>query len=380
MNLYHAHNQWSQRPPDERFSNLVEMYQVTKAYAAIAKEEHMPFHSLRVAAEGQDLFLTSKVAPPMLMTHHAFGQLCARVNAPADHYRELPPTIAMSALNWILANRTPSKQAAILYHKNGHFIARGIVTELYSRVWNYEVIERLLGLQAEGWRVPPARPAFEGQPGSRIATEADVIAGGVSSIQVGDWIAPAGLYASDRDMFAILINPSNRIDDGTDEGLSRGVIFWNGEVGNRSLGRLLFDFRHICGNHIIWDAKNVTEISVRHVGQVHEAFGSWEVELKRYLEQGSLEREQQIKAARVKVIGKTKEQVLDALFKLRPGVSHKQLDTAYDMAEAYESIDGPPNTVWGFTQGLTRLSQAENYADARTAMERATAKILQLVN
>ncbi len=87
--------------------------------------------------------------------------------------------------------------------------------------------------------VPPARPAFPDQPGTRPATEDDVLAvKDFLSINVGDPVAPAGLYASNHDMFAFLINEENRIDDGSDSGLSRGVFFENSEVGAKALPTL----------------------------------------------------------------------------------------------------------------------------------------------
>ena len=62
-------------------------------------------------------------------------------------------------------------------------------------------------------------------PAARPATEADVLedrdGGGGLSINISDMIAPAGLYASDRDMFAFLINERGVIT-------SRGIIN-NGE-------------------------------------------------------------------------------------------------------------------------------------------------------
>ena len=51
------------------------------------------------------------------------------------------------------------------------------------------------------------------EKGIRIATEADVLrgAGFGLSIRVGDKIAPAGLYASDHDMFVFMVNNDKRI-------------------------------------------------------------------------------------------------------------------------------------------------------------------------
>ena len=78
-----------------------------------------------------------------------------------------------------------------------------------------------------------ARPVFPNQPGTRPATEADVLQAvtfGISA-KLGDPIAPAGLYLGDRSLFAFLIHEDRRIEDGTDAGLLRGFLVWNSEVG-----------------------------------------------------------------------------------------------------------------------------------------------------
>jgi len=52
-------------------------------------------------------------------------------------------------------------------------------------------------------------------------------------------ISPAGIYASDHDMFSFLVNEEYRIDDGSDGGLARGFFVQNSEVGaeNAQLAR-----------------------------------------------------------------------------------------------------------------------------------------------
>jgi hypothetical protein len=80
------------------------------------------------------------------------------------------------------------------------------------------VTERLSELPETGWRVPPARLAQGDDRQARPATASDVLddreGGGGLSINLGDMIAPAGLYASDRDMFVFMVNEKNPIEDG----------------------------------------------------------------------------------------------------------------------------------------------------------------------
>ena len=56
----------------------------------------------------------------------------------------------------------------------------------------------------------------------------------------------------------------------------------------------------------------------------------------------------------------------------------KQLGSAYDLAEQHVDTDGSPRTVWGYVNGLTRLSQETGYTDDRMFLDRAGAAILAL--
>lgn len=53
------------------------------------------------------------------------------------------------------------------------------------------------------------------------------------------------LYASNHDMFAFMVAPDRVIDDGSEEGLYRGVIVDNSEVGGGSLGLCSFLYRYL---------------------------------------------------------------------------------------------------------------------------------------
>ena len=61
----------------------------------------------------------------------------------------------------------------------------------------------------------------------------------------------------------------------------------------------------------------------------------------------------------------------------RLDLSRKQAAEAYSLAEVYESN---PRSVWGFVQGLTRLSQRTPWQDARFALDRAAGRILTTVH
>lgn len=381
MDLFKASNQWATRPDDERFWKLSDAYTATREYRGEAVEKSLLYSDLRVEARESDVLLVGKAGIPARLSHWAFGQLAQRCGAPAGYLRDLPATLAAQNLNHGLKHRTESETANVLFHRNGSLLARAFTSDLYSRVWNHEVIERALQLEFRGWRTPPARPCREGQVGSRIATEADVLdvkgSSGLS-INIGDVIAPAGIYASDHDCFLFLVNEKNRIKDGTEGGLSRGVFITNSEVGAASLRITRFLYRHVCGNHIVWGASNVVETRLRHVGEsVGERFRqSLQAEVE-WVDESSTEDERRIKTARNFYLGEDKDEVLDKLFGIKSlGLSRAALTTGYEAVDV--DVDGDPRTVWGLAQGLTRASQSTSYADERDRLDRAAGKVVEL--
>lgn len=382
MELFAASRQWSERPDDERFSTLEEMYEACKAYAERSAESTVPFSALRVEALEGEVMLSGRAGIPARMTNWAFRQLSAKAEAPATYLQSLPATLAAQNINFGLKNRSEElSDAKALYHfdESNIVTVRSLTTEKYVRIYNHEIISRLFNLTDDGWRVPPARPAFSGQKGTRPATIEDVLSGSKFglSINVGDIIAPAGLYASDHDMFVFLVNEDKRIDDGTPEGLSRGVFIENSEVGAKSVRRTTFLYRHVCGNHIVWDASNVKKISLRHVGEVRNKFMSLEAELETYANSSASDEEARIQELRVKQIAATKDEVLDFLFGKRVA-SRKLLEKAYDKADEFSDVDGSPRTAYGMINGITRVSQESKYADERAEADGATAKIINI--
>jgi len=71
------------------------------------------------------------------------------------------------------------------------------------------------------------------------------------------------LYASDCDVFIFLVNEARPIDvDG--QTYFRGFYTWNSEVGKATFGRASFLYSYVCANRIIWGARDVEELRIRH--------------------------------------------------------------------------------------------------------------------
>jgi hypothetical protein len=216
LNLFAAHDQWAHRPADERFWTIKEMLGACKGYAADARVASVALDRIRCEDQDGQLVMLGQENRPATFTHWAFGQLSSRIGAPSSYLRTLPAQLASQCINNGLS-QVKNESSRVLFHANGSLVCRAFTSDGYSRIWNWEIIQRLLALPEQGWQIPPARPAMANQPGSRPATEDDVLQRrSALSVQVGDLIAPAGLYASDHDMFAFMVNEQCRIDDGTE--------------------------------------------------------------------------------------------------------------------------------------------------------------------
>jgi hypothetical protein len=380
-NLIAAHSEWASRPADQRFWSLAELHSATIASREGSATSRVKFGDLRANGDNGDLTIAGSKGSQAHLTHYAFGQLASAVGAPAGYLRELPSETAAQCLNVGLAKRTAENalDRDLLFHKNGALTLRACLSERYERVWDSDVVTYLKGL--EGWRNPAGR-SIQGDPRERPATADDILPGQIN-ITEGDLIAPAGLYASDHDMFAFLVAPDRVISDGANGGLMRGIFVRNSEVGDASLSFTFFLMQAVCGNHIVWGASKVHEVRIRHTGPnpLRKALREFEGELRVYRD-GAAEEEAGILSARQLILGATKDEVLEALVKYAKThsipLSKRQFDVGYETAAKHEDWYGNPRSLWANVAGLTQASQASGFADARSDVDRAAGKLMAM--
>jgi len=360
MELFTLHHQWATRPADQRFTSLQQVYDVTKRYADASVEKTVPWSDLRVVADGDDLFLTGQKNNPAAITHYAFGQLSSRIEAPASYLRTLPTTLAAQNLNYGLKNRISAvNDSSLLFHTNGGLVVRALTTAKYSRLWNYEVVSRLLEFADRNDLVPVA-PTFRWDGQKADDSE-------------------KGLYASDHDMVLGLMSRDRYVSDG-DSALYRVIIVENSEVGDKSFRVSLAMVRDICGNFILWGVMEAMEMSFPHIGDVASKWNDVRMDVRHYLDKSTDEEQNLIIAAKSTMLGMNRDQVLDALFGNRKiGLSRRAIGAAYD--SVVEDQDGSPNSAWGFVQGLTRYSQSstDGHTDKRLDLDRAGRRVLNTV-
>lgn len=365
-----ATNEWSNRPADQRFASLADLHAAVLHHREAAVEApDIKLSSLQVIASSAAAVRGSSGAPedsivePMLLsgngnvarfTHNSFGQLARRIGAPAGYLRSLPVGLVAENMNHGLSNVEPRENGegdTLLFAQNGSLVLRAALSPTYKRIWNSDVTSRLIALTEAAPEWQPAPAAFDGS---------------------------RGLYASDKDMFAFLVDNDRPIFESLPGGgLARGFFVSNSEVGDASFRITTFLYEWICGNHRVWGATGVKEIRIPHIGDADaRAFSKITVELRKYADAAASDDEAKITAQRSYILGATKDQVLDAVFGL--GVSRKIAAKALAIAEASEERYGNPFSVWGFNGGLTEVARDLPNADERVALERQAGKVAQI--
>lgn len=383
MELMKAHNQWRIRPKDERFKTVSDLHESCTTYRNLSVGAEIPFEKLHVEPvyldhETSDLNLIGPSGKMAKLTHWSMGQLCTQASAPAAYLRTLPADLAARNINHGLAQRPDrNKTSQLLFGKSfaseTSLTLRAAVSESYSRIWNNDVTKRIKDLQDHNpnWVNPMAYEIKS--PGKN-----------------GGWpemtgaMVPSGLYASDHDMFAFLVDESKTFD-GSPEGIKRGFFVWNSEVGAKSFGIMTFLYDQVCGNNIVWGAKNVLEMKIRHVGNADmKAFHQLSYDLKRYSESSTGEIETTIKRARMRVLGQNPAEILDSVFQLstkikEPLLTRSRLQDAISLAEVREERYGDPRSLWAIVGGLTEASQFIPHADERNKIDKAAGKLLSTI-
>lgn len=291
--------------------------------------------------------------PPAYLTNWAFGQLATAVGAPAKYLRSLPPDMVKDCLKYGL--RRSSGRCKVMLrsspfsNRSGEDLYTAAFTgPTYGRIWDADVIESLMAaIDGTNWHVPSALRNYGSDN--------------------------AGLYASDRDMFAFFVNDENPVEIGSAR-LGRGFFIWNSETGAATFGLTTFLFNYICGNHIVWGAEQINELRIVHR---HKAPGRFYQDvipiLNRFLENRALTDSVGItveKAMNTK-IGTSIEEVA-SWFASKPFTKKEVIDAYW--AGLYAGDD--PTSLWGMVQGFTACAKSIPHASAKVDLERRAGALL----
>jgi len=383
MIITQAAQQWASRPVDERFWTIQEARVAAAHHADNAVETVAKPRDMHVEASGNVVKLVGASGVAADLSHFAFGQLCRSIKAPADYLRRLPATLAARNIDEGLSLLDdPAKDQQLMFHQDeDRLMLRSYTSERYSRIWNWELADRILPYTNNGWCVPPALAATDHDARARPATAADLVEGnrGGNQVQVGDMIAPAGVYVSDHDCFFFLVNPERSF--GEDDRYMRGMIWRNSEVGAGALAGLAFIFDGVCGNHIIWGVQESLEFKLRHIGEIQSRWRQAQLRIRTYSERSTDSEMTVINIAKAFRLGDDQDAAAKYLYgKKALNLTQTQISDGLDRAKTHEDWYGDPLSAWGFVSGLTEVARDLPHGDKRTQLETAGGKVLhQLV-
>lgn len=362
-----ASEEWWNRPDDQRFLTLDELYHATHLRADQSRVRTIENKSLvaRGSEEARGFFhLEHEELGILAPTHWSLGQLATISRTPAKWIRDASrvptgPAFAAYAVNLGLRHLADREEIQVMSRTEE---ARGetrrelrcIVGPDYGRIYDHEVVRAVQEANEEGrWHVPAASYAVQNP---RRATT---------------------LYASDRDVFIFLVDQKNPITvpvDGAIRTLYRGFMVWNSEVGHHTFGFMTFLYDFVCDNRTVWGAREVKELRLKHTKNAPDRFVR-EVRpmLRDYAEASVVDVEAQLERATRKKVGSSDEEVLNWL--RTHDFTKKEGEAILRTAKVEE---GGARTLWEVVNGGTAFARSIPYNDDRVVLEKRVSGLLRV--
>lgn len=363
-------SEWFNRPADERYLSLTDLRNSVRARSQRSRTRIVESERIRVEASRDDaerlLLMLPDAEAPVAPTHWSFGQLASLVGAPAAYLRQLPAPLAAINLQYGL-NSQRAEQVKTLEIQNGRLELRAVTGPDYGRIFDHELVEAVQKIAGNGtgdtrWKVPGVLDWSTGIYNPNVDISKDTTT----------------LYASDRDVFLFLVDDLNPIEagklsNGDPDLFFRGFYCWNSEVGARTLGIASFYLRAVCQNRNLWGVENFEEITIRHSKYAASRFAAEaEPALIQFAESSSMPFVNGIKAARERTVARNDED--------RESFLRKR---AFSKVETTKIIDAvlaeegrPPESIFDFVQGITRVARDKPHQDVRLEMEGKAKKLL----
>jgi len=297
-------------------------------------------------------------------SHWSFGQFAGWVGAPPAYLRKLSTKLAIGCLQEGVQNSPTKGSLKLMAVSNADSFSslQAVTSTTYGRIWDADVAESIGRLvERSGGRFHNPHAYVDGA------------------------LRPSGLYASDHDIFAFMVDGGSVMDINPRAQLHRGFIAWNSETGAKSFGLMGFIFNRVCGNHIIWGAEQVNKIIIRHSQGGPARFDSEAMPtLLSYANASSLPLESSIRRAADTLLAA--EVPKDDTERFKQALAYASRHAKFTNTEIKSGIDfakseeGDCRTVWHLVQGLTAYARGFDYVDARVDLETRAGKLLNPFN
>lgn len=366
--------QWANRSEDERFLSLESLYIHCATRARQSGSRNMAISDLKVLPSGNDANELRVMSPhgATWPTNHSFGQLTSLSGAiPSNYLRNLPAPLAAECVNHAL--RTNDKTVKAYVETNGHKTLRALTGPKYGRIFDFEVVAEIQRLKGN-WKVPGtidwSTSKYDPQaPNDKQSTT---------------------LYASDRDMFAFLVDDTTPVEvgklpNGEPDLMFRGFYAWNSEVGNKSLGLATFWLRAVCGNRCIWGMEDFAKIRIRHNNHAPaRLFTEFRPMLQTFAQSTAKNAVEYVKNAQRSALEIVAPKAREAYIQGAAAATINQRFTRGEiraiLAKAIETEQRSIENVWDFVNGATAIARDIPNADRRVDLEKRAGELVTLAN
>lgn len=361
-------SQWYNRPDDERFLSLEDLYAATYARADNSSAYVVQSKEIKVQANTNsptDLHLELPDGRGIVEpTNWSFQQACSLVGAPAKYLQRLPATLA--AINLQHGLMTHRAELVKAYSTtDGRSELRALTGPDYGRIYDWEIVQAMQSLVERSggyWKVPGVLDWMNGKHNPHVDVTKQTTT----------------LYASDRDVFVFLCDDTRPIEigklpNGDPDLVFKGVMAWNSEVGKTVAGLAMFLLRGVCANRILWGVEESREIRIRHSKYAPDRFAA-EVApaLAHYATAGTEGVLTGINNAREAIVARQDED--RETFLRRRGFTQNQAKEVIDTVLREEGH--MPSSVWDFVQGITAVARTKGHQDARVQLERTAGNLM----
>ena len=156
----------------------------------------------------------------------------------------------------------------------------------------------------------------------------------------------------------------------------RGFYVWNSEVGAKTLGIASFYLRAVCQNRNLWGVEDFQEITIRHSKYAASRFAQEAAPaLTRFANSSPAGFVNGVKAARQQIVARTDEDRADFLRKR----GFSKAETGRIIETVLKEEGHPPESIFDFVQGITRLAREKTQQDVRLDLEGKAKKLLDRV-
>ena len=362
-----ASREFYSRPEDERYADLAALATAVQANedASVASPP-FPLANLAIEprADGQGVLMgqAGMLDPSKGLgadpTPWAFSQVASLIGSPAGYLRsKSPESIARNMTEDVQALTVQGDERYVKAYvrKTPDGEVKGTLRALngrdYTRLHDSWIVAKLQGLESQGWLVPPT---WDGKP--------------------------AGLYYSDRDLWAMMIDSPeaslvlrDKHSDRT-ESLHHMVILWNSVTGYKSIGACICWLNAVCGNHLLWGVRSMMQFRFRHRGTSLQSRAT--KALNAAFEVAALPAAEDDKDGILRAMDAKLADDDAKLVEVMVRRTGLPKSTVLDGITIAREEGSDPLYAWGAVQGLTALARTRNHADRRAELDWAAASLM----